>query len=109
MSQPADAGPETPQLSRCRACGAASHPRKRYCPVCGSSDLVTEPLPDTAEIYSYTRIPGVTGDRWVALVNAGDVRVMVAVTPGAAALAIGDHVRLDSGPGSSGLTAIPLR
>ena len=108
MSEPAGARPETPQLSRCRACGTASHPPKRYCPACGSPDLVAEPLPDTAEIYSYTRISGVTGDRWVALVNAGDVRVMVAVTPGAAALAIGDRVRLDSGPGSSALSATPL-
>jgi uncharacterized OB-fold protein len=108
VSQPVEATPATAQLSRCRACGAASHPRKCYCPSCGSADLVEEPLPDTAEIYSHTRIPGATGDRWVALVNAGDVRVMVAVTPGAPALAVGDRVRLTASPGTTGIAATPL-
>jgi uncharacterized OB-fold protein len=108
VSQPASPRPENPQLSRCRACGQASHPRPCYCPTCGSADLAAEPLPDIAEIYSYTRIPGESGDRWVALVTAGGVRVLAAVTPGAAALAIGGRVRLHTGSGLSGLSVTPL-
>jgi uncharacterized OB-fold protein len=108
VSQPAGTSPETPQVSRCQACGAASYPRKRYCPTCGSTDLAAEPIPHIAEIYSYTRIPGEAGDRWVALVNAGDVRVIAAVTPGAAGLAIGDRVGLNEGRGSSGFSATSL-
>src|SRR5580700_5922951 len=109
MDQPADgaAAAELLRLSRCRRCGAAAYPVKRYCPTCGSRDLVGEPLPKDAEIFAYTRIPEEGHDRWVALVNAGDVRVMAALMTGTASPAIGDRVQLKVGSSSLYATLQP--
>ena len=81
-------------LSRCGHCGAASYPVKRYCPACGSANLVSEPLPGTAEVYSYKQIAGQGHDHLVALLNAGPVRVVAAVAPEHGPLVIGQLVRL---------------
>ena len=42
--------------SRCVTCGARSWPARAVCARCGSDDLATDRLPDTARLLSYTSV-----------------------------------------------------
>jgi uncharacterized OB-fold protein len=86
---------ELPHLSRCRGCDQVSFPPKRFCPHCGSRDLIATPLPTKGEVYSYTVVPGPDGSpRRLALVNVGGVRVLAPVPGGTPEVAVGIPVGL---------------
>jgi uncharacterized OB-fold protein len=81
--------------SRCPECGEATFPRKRFCPRCGGSALVDEPVSDRGEVFSFTRIEEAGGERWIALVDLGAVRVLTPVADSAVPVAVGTAVRLE--------------
>jgi hypothetical protein len=69
---------------------------------------VSEELPETGDVFSFTHIAERGEERSVVLLTVGSIRVLAAVVSGDTQVAIGDRLRLRVGPDSSGLQAEPL-
>jgi uncharacterized OB-fold protein len=62
---------------RCEHCGAAIHPRRVTCPVCGSQRLADATSAGRGVVYSTTTVHAREGMRNVALVDLDEgIRVM---------------------------------
>ncbi len=73
-----------PAFQRCEDCGAAIHPRRVACPVCGSRRLADATSAGAGVVYSTTTVHAREGVHNVVLVDLDEgVRVMstVAGTP----------------------------
>jgi uncharacterized OB-fold protein len=69
-----------PAFQRCEDCGAAIHPRRVACPVCGSRRLADATSAGRGVVYSTTTVHAREGARNVALVDLDEgFRVMSAV------------------------------
>jgi hypothetical protein len=69
---------------------------------------VPERLPPVAEVFSFTKMPSHGGHVSVALLNAGDVRVLASLETDLAEMNIGQSVRLVAVPDPPVLRAEPL-
>jgi uncharacterized OB-fold protein len=88
-----------PTMARCRDCGATALPPKWRCHRCGGRALEEVAVPGDGRVFSFTHmVDRAGGDRWVALVDTGGVRVLA---PLDGPLAVGDPVRLYDAPGET--------
>lgn len=72
--------PTGPAYQRCEDCGAAIHPHRVTCPVCGSRRLRDEHSAGAGVVYSTTTVHAREGARNVVLVDLDEgFRVMSAV------------------------------
>jgi uncharacterized OB-fold protein len=82
-----------PDYQRCEDCGAAIHPRRVTCPVCGSRRLADARSAGRGVVYSTTTVHAREGVRNVVLVDLAEgVRVMSEVVGTAS-----DDVRIGMG------------
>jgi uncharacterized OB-fold protein len=82
-----------PDYQRCEDCGAAIHPRRVTCPVCGSRRLADARSAGRGVVYSTTTVHAREGVRNVVLVDLEEgVRVMSEVVGTAS-----DDVRIGMG------------
>lgn len=90
-------------IVRCHACGAVSHPPRRYCPVCYADDWSFEPIEGTGTVYGYTCIhrPSRRFETDAPIVSAvieliEGPRLMGRVACDVTAIEVGSRVRLDT-------------
>lgn len=82
-----------PDYQRCEDCGAAIHPRRVTCPVCGSRRLAGARSAGVGVVYATTTVHAREGERNVVLVDLDEgFRVMSEVTGMAS-----DDVRIGMG------------
>ena len=100
--------PGLPCLSRCERCDGVTFPAKQVCPYCGNRALVETAIPEEGDVFSYTTIPQAGGgERRIALVNAGGVRLLMAIPGEIGALGVGDKVRIRPRAEPPGYEAAP--
>jgi uncharacterized OB-fold protein len=75
--------PSPLHFQRCAACGAAVHPPRPMCPVCGSVELRFEESAGRGTVYSATTVHTREGSYDVSLVDLDEgYRVMTTVDDG---------------------------
>jgi hypothetical protein len=93
--------PSGPAYQRCEDCGAAIHPRRVTCPVCGSRRLRDEHSAGAGVVYSTTTVHAREGARNVVLVDLDEgFRVMSEIAgtaPGDVAIGMGVRAGDDDG------------
>jgi uncharacterized OB-fold protein len=91
--------PSGPAYQRCEDCGAAIHPHRVTCPVCGSRRLHEERSAGAGVVYSTTTVHARDGTRNVVLVDLDEgFRVMseiVGMAPEGVAIGMGVHASDD--------------
>lgn len=95
-------------IVRCHTCGEASHPPRRYCPVCYSDDWTFESIEGTGTVYGYTCIhrPAKRFEADAPVVSAiitlkEGPRLMGRLACDVDVIEVGSRVRLDSSTLSS--------
>jgi uncharacterized OB-fold protein len=89
-------------VARCRDCGEASHPPRRYCPNCYSDDWTFESIEGTGTVYGYTQIhrPAERSEADAPVLSVivtldEGPRIMGRMPTDPAAIEVGSRIRLD--------------